>query len=83
MNSEGDVDKQNERLKKLGIETHPEKSIVCCYSVQDKVWVKDPDENAWETFLVLKDSEEIHDPGSPKVCCDPIDIYGSSCGIKI
>jgi len=67
----GDVRQQNERLKKLGLETLSEKSTVCCYAVQDKVWVKDPDGNAWETFFVFNDSEERDKSRSSTACCAP------------
>ena len=29
-------------------------SVSCCYAVQDKTWVKDPDGNEWEVFVVLR-----------------------------
>ncbi|HEX8072026.1 MAG TPA: hypothetical protein VF546_18905 [Pyrinomonadaceae bacterium] len=28
----------------------------CCYALQDKTWVRDPDGNEWEAFVVLKDN---------------------------
>jgi hypothetical protein len=28
----------------------------CCYATQDKTWVKDPDGNEWEAFVVLQDN---------------------------
>src|SRR5919199_6797585 len=28
----------------------------CCYAVQDKTWVADPDGNEWEAFVVLEDN---------------------------
>ena len=65
----GDVSKQNERLKLLGMETISEESTVCCYANQDKVWVTDPDGNSWETFVVLNDSEERVSGEPSKVCC--------------
>ncbi len=69
--AEGDVNQQNQRLEKLGLETLSENSTVCCYAVQDKVWVKDPDGNAWETFFVFEDSEERDGSGQSTVCCAP------------
>lgn len=78
---ERDVHEQNVRLKKMGMETLPEKSTVCCYALQDKVWVKDPDGNAWETFFVFSDSEEKDNYGSSTVCCNPEKNSGSSCGL--
>jgi hypothetical protein len=32
-----------------------EESTTCCYAVQDKVWVRGPD-NAWEFYTVLADA---------------------------
>jgi hypothetical protein len=28
----------------------------CCYALQDKTWVHDPDGNEWEVFVVLEDN---------------------------
>lgn len=28
----------------------------CCYALQDKTWVNDPDGNEWEVFVVLEDN---------------------------
>jgi hypothetical protein len=28
----------------------------CCYATQDKTWVRDPDGNEWEVFVVLEDN---------------------------
>jgi predicted enzyme related to lactoylglutathione lyase len=78
--AEGDVNQQNERLEKLGLETLSENSTVCCYAVQDKVWVKDPDGNAWETFFVFHDSEKRGGSGSSTVCCAPTVDSAPSCG---
>jgi len=77
----GDVNQQNERLKKLGLETLVEKSTICCYAHQNKVWVKDPDGNSWETFLVFDDSEERDGPERSTVCCVSMDNSNLSCGI--
>lgn len=55
-----------------GLVPREEMQTTCCYAVQDKVWVSDPDGNEWEAFVVLED----HLPeGSPIVndaaCCVP------------
>jgi hypothetical protein len=34
----------------------------CCYAVQDKTWVRDPDGNEWEAFVVLEDNLPETDP---------------------
>lgn len=52
------VFEQEKRLKALGLPTELENETHCCYAVQDKVWVNDPDGNAWEIFAVLGESEE-------------------------
>jgi hypothetical protein len=32
--------------------------VACCYAVQDKVWVNDPDGEPWEVYAVLDDVPE-------------------------
>ncbi|HYY59533.1 MAG TPA: ArsI/CadI family heavy metal resistance metalloenzyme [Pyrinomonadaceae bacterium] len=39
-----------------GLTTHDEMQTNCCYAVQDKSWVYDPDGNQWEAFVVLEDN---------------------------
>ena len=41
-----------DRLRAAGLTTREESNTDCCYALQDKVWVKDPDGNAWEVFVV-------------------------------
>jgi catechol 2,3-dioxygenase-like lactoylglutathione lyase family enzyme len=42
----------------------------CCYALQDKAWVRDPDGNEWEVFAVLKDNLR-EKPEAEKSCCGP------------
>jgi len=65
------VSRQQARLKKLGFRTMVEDGTTCCYAVQDKVWARDPDGNAWETFVVLEDSnpEPVESPAATSACC--------------
>jgi catechol 2,3-dioxygenase-like lactoylglutathione lyase family enzyme len=51
------------RFKQAGFETKTEQSTSCCYALQDKVWVEDPDGNEWEVFVVKGDTEQMS--------CDP------------
>ena len=30
----------------------PEKAVDCCYALQDKIWVSDPNGWKWEVFVV-------------------------------
>jgi catechol 2,3-dioxygenase-like lactoylglutathione lyase family enzyme len=39
-----------------GLSTRDEIQTHCCYAVQDKTWVRDPDGNQWEAFVVLQDN---------------------------
>ena len=41
------------RLQAAGLNPRLEEAVSCCYAVQDKAWVTDPDGNAWEIFVVL------------------------------
>jgi catechol 2,3-dioxygenase-like lactoylglutathione lyase family enzyme len=44
------------RLAATGLATATEDGVTCCYAVQDKVWVDDPDGAPWEIYTVLADS---------------------------
>jgi catechol 2,3-dioxygenase-like lactoylglutathione lyase family enzyme len=39
-----------------GLLTREEMQTNCCYATQDKAWVRDPDGNEWEVFVVLQDN---------------------------
>jgi catechol 2,3-dioxygenase-like lactoylglutathione lyase family enzyme len=41
------------QLQVAGLNPYLEEAVSCCYAVQDKAWVTDPDGNAWEIFVVL------------------------------
>ncbi len=59
-----------ERFSKAGLMTRVEENTTCCYAVQDKVWVADPEGNQWEVFVVLDaDARSRKDPTSN--CCVP------------
>lgn len=45
-------------LKARGIVSEEEKREACCYAVQDKFWLSDPDGNRWEVYTVLEDIED-------------------------
>lgn len=52
------------RFDAAGLRTSVEDDVTCCYAVQDKVWIEDPDGNAWEVFVVKADADVLHD-GEP------------------
>jgi catechol 2,3-dioxygenase-like lactoylglutathione lyase family enzyme len=44
------------RLTGDGLATNEEMGTTCCYAVQDKVWVEDPDGAPWEVYAMLADA---------------------------
>lgn len=51
-----DVLAMREKWAKAGLVTRDEMQTNCCYATQDKTWVRDPDGNEWEVFVVLQDN---------------------------
>src|SRR5438067_10164390 len=51
-----DVLATKQRWHDGGLLTRDEMQTSCCYAVQDKTWVRDPDGNEWEVFVVLQDN---------------------------
>ena len=45
-------------LKGRGIVSDEEKREACCYALQDKFWLTDPDGNRWEVYTVLADTDD-------------------------
>jgi len=54
--STGDVVATREKWIEAGLLTRDEMQTSCCYALQDKTWVRDPDGNEWEVFVVLEDN---------------------------
>jgi catechol 2,3-dioxygenase-like lactoylglutathione lyase family enzyme len=51
-----DVMATKKRWHEAGLATRDEMQTSCCYAVQDKSWIRDPDGNEWEVFVVLEDN---------------------------
>jgi catechol 2,3-dioxygenase-like lactoylglutathione lyase family enzyme len=68
--STDDVALAGERFKRNGLPTFAEENTACCYAVQDKVWVEDPDGNMWEVFVVKGDSPTMGE--AETACCTPV-----------
>ena len=71
-----------------GLPTEEEKQEACCYALQEKFWVTDPDGNRWEVYAVLEDIEEKAGPetsccqaktGEAGSCCDPKTEPAAAC----
>lgn len=43
-------------LKQANLTVKADPQTTCCYALQDKVWITDPDGDDWEIYTVLKDS---------------------------
>lgn len=51
-----DVLAMREDWHERGLLTRDEMDTNCCYAIQDKTWVNDPDGNEWEVFVVKEDN---------------------------
>jgi len=69
--STGDVLAVRERWVNEGLITRDEMQTSCCYAVQDKTWVSDPDGNEWEVFVVLEDNLPEASGAGASGCCVP------------
>ncbi|MFN6499236.1 MAG: ArsI/CadI family heavy metal resistance metalloenzyme [Nostoc sp. DedQUE01] len=47
-----EVEAAVQRFTEAGLALFTEDNTDCCYALQDKVWVTDPDGNRWEVFVV-------------------------------
>jgi len=69
--STGAVKEAAERLKAEGLATFEEENTDCCYALQDKVWVTDPNGYRWEVFVVkVGDTQLEATAATPaEACC--------------
>lgn len=56
VSSTDDVLAMREKWGAAGLLPRDEMQTNCCYALQDKTWVRDPDGNEWEVFVVLQDN---------------------------
>jgi catechol 2,3-dioxygenase-like lactoylglutathione lyase family enzyme len=85
VSSTGEVVAATQRLAQAGLKIDVEDGVECCYALQDKVWVNDPDGAPWEVYTVLADADASHrsvrsgescgagacatDPAAAAACC--------------
>ncbi|APR82592.1 Lactoylglutathione lyase [Minicystis rosea] len=67
-----DVLEAKGRFEAQGLTTLTEEDTACCYAMQDKVWIEDPDGNSWEVFVVKADAPVMKADASS--CCAPVGI---------
>jgi catechol 2,3-dioxygenase-like lactoylglutathione lyase family enzyme len=63
--SSDEVIAATERLSEQGLRIRSEHGT-CCYALQDKVWVADPDGAPWEFYTMLADARET---AAAEACC--------------
>ena len=66
--STDDVAEATARLSESGLATRVEEQTSCCYAVQDKVWVRDPDGAPWEVYTVLADAPTMGEKAAAPCC---------------
>lgn len=68
-----DVLAMREQWQERGLLTRDEMDTNCCYAIQDKTWVFDPDGNEWEVFVVKEDNL-----AETSMCCLPDEATGNA-----
>ena len=80
VNSTEAVLQAKERLHSRGLATFDEMGTDCCYALQDKIWVTDPNGYRWEIFVVKigDTAPELNvaltdsiNPAAADSCCAP------------
>jgi catechol 2,3-dioxygenase-like lactoylglutathione lyase family enzyme len=67
--TQAEVVQASTRLAATGLTTTEQSETTCCYAVQDKVWVEDPDGAAWEVYTVLADAPVESGLAGDGWCC--------------
>lgn len=68
--STAEVERLASGLSAAGLKTAIEENTTCCYAVQNKVWVADPDGNKWEVFVVVDNDGAQYHSSAKESCCD-------------
>jgi catechol 2,3-dioxygenase-like lactoylglutathione lyase family enzyme len=61
-----------ERLPTSGLDLDVQNETTCCYAIQDKAWVVDPDGAPWEVYTVLADAPVETGAGFSTSECVPV-----------
>jgi catechol 2,3-dioxygenase-like lactoylglutathione lyase family enzyme len=69
VNTPQEVQEATGRLSAEGLPTELQESTTCCFAVQDKVWVNDPDGAPWEYYTVLDDASDAGELGCGTAGC--------------
>jgi catechol 2,3-dioxygenase-like lactoylglutathione lyase family enzyme len=68
------------RLVGEGLDLDVQESTTCCYAVQDKAWVDDPDGAPWEVYAVLADAPAEMGLGCSTEACAPEPVMVTLAG---
>src|SRR5262245_4619037 len=61
-----------------GLPAEAETREDCCYALQDKFWISDPDGNRWEVYNVIEDHPQAESACTPETCCATTSTQGAS-----
>jgi catechol 2,3-dioxygenase-like lactoylglutathione lyase family enzyme len=64
-----EVTAANARLDDEGLQVTEQMGTTCCFAVQDKAWVEDPDGAPWEVYTVLADAPSETGIRGDGTCC--------------
>jgi catechol 2,3-dioxygenase-like lactoylglutathione lyase family enzyme len=64
-----EVTRASARLSGEGLDAREQIGTTCCFAVQDKVWVEDPDATPWEVYTVLADAPTESGIRGDGTCC--------------
>jgi catechol 2,3-dioxygenase-like lactoylglutathione lyase family enzyme len=67
--STDEVIRESARLSGEGLDGTEQIGTTCCFAVQDKVWVEDPDATPWEVYAVLADAPTETGIRGDGTCC--------------
>jgi len=77
VDSTEEVKRRRDEMTLRGLAAGAESREACCYALQDKFWLTDPDGNRWEVYTVLEDLEK--EKQSATACCQPATEADASC----
>jgi hypothetical protein len=78
-----EVEDATRRLAEAGLVPRVQEATTCCYAVQDKAWVSDPDGAPWEVYTVLADATEATDMGCSVETCGPAAGLPVTVGVEV
>ncbi len=76
--SPDEVAEASGRLSGEGLATVDQEQTTCCFAVQDKVWVEDPDGAPWEVYTVLADAPVESGIAGDGTCCEAEGLHVAS-----